>query len=41
MPEEIVKSKLDKKDNSAVDAIAAVGFACIFVATIVFWLSNH
>ena len=41
MSEEITDSKIEQEYNSKVDAIAAVAFACIFVVTIIFWLSNQ
>ena len=40
MSEEITDNKIEQ-DNSRVDAIAAVAFSCIFVATVIFWLSNQ
>jgi hypothetical protein len=40
MSEKIADNKIKQKDNSLVDAIAAISFSCIFVATVLFWLSN-
>jgi hypothetical protein len=41
MSEEITDNKFEQENNSRVDAIAAVAFSCIFVATVIFWLSNQ
>ncbi len=41
MSEEINNNEIEKENNSKVDAIAAVAFSCIFVVTIIFWLSNQ
>jgi len=41
MSEEITDNKIEQENNSSVDAIAAVAFSCIFVATVIFWLSNQ
>ena len=41
MSEEITDNKIEQENNSRVDAIAAVAFSWIFVATVIFWLSNQ
>tara|TARA_R110001592_G_scaffold260282_1_gene524723 strand:+ start:46799 stop:46927 length:129 start_codon:yes stop_codon:yes gene_type:complete len=42
MSEEVVTQELEQKnDDSCVDAIAAVAFVCLFVAVVIFWVSNQ
>ncbi|MEJ6612730.1 MAG: hypothetical protein QNL64_05525 [Porticoccus sp.] len=41
MPEEVVTNQIDKKDDSVVDAVAAVAVAFIIIVGFVFWLSNQ
>ena len=41
MSEESTTNQIDQKDDSVVDAVAAIAIAGIFVILVVFWLSNQ